>query len=136
MSAANGHVTPKVNGPDGTEVVPVYTETFRATTQNDTLVHKTLCGETEIEAIGEDEWRITLEGLVLKSQLQDLFAMRPANNELTVIGEARVHRGVTFDRFTYEQTDEHNVGEFDVDGSRVQEPLFRFQLQTQDDQTV
>ena len=135
MSASNGQVAPTVIGAEGTEVTPVYTETFRATTQNDTLVHKTLCGETQIEAVGEDEWRITLEGLVLKRQLEDLFAMRPANNQVTVIGEARAHRNVTFDRFTYEQTDEHNVGEFDIDGNRVEEPLFRFQLQTQDDET-
>lgn len=133
---------PTIVGPGGTRVTPVYTEKLSATTQNDSRVHQTLCGQTYVEGIGETEWRVTLEGLVIKDQLIDLFDMRPADNEITVIGEARVHENVTFDRFTYEQNDELGRGKFEYDisaagdGSAVQEvesPLFSFQLQTEGD---
>lgn len=113
------------------EVQPVYTETFRATTENDNRVHKTLCGQRKVESIGEDEWRITIEGVVTESQLLELIEMRPANNELKIIANPIGHKynSVTFDRFTYEITDELNRGDFG-DGA---EPLAEFQLQTQDD---
>lgn len=128
-----GIVEPTLVGPNGTEVTPVFTETLRGTTQNDNVVHKTLCGDTTVEPVGEDEWRVTMEGLVLKEQLQELFEMRPAGNEIDVVTEARTHRDVNFDRFTYEQNDELNKGNFSYNGRNVTQPLFRFQLQTQDD---
>ena len=129
-------IRPTLVGPEGTEVTPVFTETFRATTSNDNRVHQSLCGQTEVEGIGESSWRITMEGLVLQRQLDKLFDLRPANNRIKVIAEARTHTNVTFDRFTYEQTDELNEGNFSYNGREVTEPLFRFQLQTQDDSSL
>lgn len=127
---------PTLVGPEGREVTPIYTETFRATTENDNKVHKTLCGESKVEAIGEDEWRITIEGLVITEQLEELIEMRPADNEIKVIGPVEgvtTYPDVSFDRFTYEHTDELNKGTFSFEGEEVLRQLFEFQLQTQDD---
>ncbi|MDB9247446.1 hypothetical protein PN419_00295 [Halorubrum ezzemoulense] len=129
-------VEPTLVGPEGTEVTPVFTERLRGTSTNDTVVHKSLCGQTAVEGVGEDEWRVTIEGIVLKRQFDKLVDMRPADNEIKVIGEAATHTGVTFDRFTYEQNDELNEGSFTYQGREVTEPLFEFQLQTQDDSNL
>jgi len=126
-------ISPTIRDETGREVTPVYTESLRGKSDNDNRVHKTLCGQTNVEAVGEDGWQVTLEGLVLKEQLETLFAMRPSNNEITVISDARVHRDVEFDRFIYEQRDELNTGQFRYRGNEVEQPLFRYQLQSKDD---
>lgn len=124
-------ISPIIKDPEGREVEPSYTETLRAKTENDNIVHRTLCGQSRVESVGEDEWNVTVEGIVTKSELQTLFAMRPADNKITIVGEARVHRDIEFDRFIYEQVDEEHKGEFA--GSDGAVPIFKFQLQTQDD---
>lgn len=123
-----GLVSPTIIGGGG-EVEPVYTETVRAQTENDNVQHKSLCGETENEEIGEGEWRITIEGMVLKSQLQQLIDMRPAGQDMKVVTEGKTFNEVDFDTFIWEQEDEDNYAEFD---DRI-EPVFQFQLQTTDD---
>ena len=116
------------------ELIPVYTDTFRVTTENDARTHKTLCGGTQIEEIGEDEWNITIEGIVTKQQLDTLRAMRPAGSDLKIIGPlGYVFNQINFDRFTYEVTDELNTGDFNLSDVGGAEALAEFQLQTQDD---
>lgn len=131
-------IKPTIIGPEGREVQPVYTEEIEVVTDNDTRVHKSLCGDTKVEGIGEDEWNVTIEGIVIEDQLKDLIEMRPADNEIKVIigpkGErAPTYDDVVFDRFVYRQTDEMNVGQFEYDGQQVVQPIYEFQLQTQDD---
>lgn len=129
----DSRITPTIKDAEGRQVKPVYTEKLRGRTKNDNLVHKSLCGETEVEPVGEEEWHMNIEGIVTREQLQTMFEMRPAGNELTIIGEARVHRDINFDSFIYEQTDEINTGQFDNAPSDGEVPIFKFQLQSKDD---
>ena len=136
-SQGGGGAQPTIRDGEGREVTPVVTENWRAVTENDNKVHKTLCGETQVEPIGEDEWRITISGYVTRSQAETLVEMRPANNKLDIVTELRVFNNVDFDRFRIEQSDEDNnyAGRARTQGitQRVNEPLFEFHLQTQDD---
>ena len=127
-----------VNPEDNIRVTPVYVETLRVTTENDNRVHNSLCGQTHVEPIGEDEWRITIEGGVTESQLRDLIRMRPANNELRLIASPtqleqtgqQPYQQVEFDSFTYEYTnEEHRIER----GDGTIEPYAQFQLQAQND---
>jgi hypothetical protein len=126
-------IEPTIRDTEGREVTPAYTATLRGKTDNQNITHKSLCGQTETESVGEDEWNVTMEGLVLKEQLDTLFEMRPASNKITIVGDARTHRNIDFDRFIYEQRDELNTGQFVYEGREVEQPLFDFQLQTRDD---
>ena len=125
-------VRPEGGGDQRIEVQPAYVERFAATTENDNRVHKTLCGESYVEPIGEDEWQITIEGLVTEPQLMRLIEMRPANNELKILANPieKDYNNVTFDRFTFEYQDDMNRGQFGEDDAH---PMAEFQLQTQDD---
>lgn len=131
-------ITPQIirksdeTGSDRMVVEPAYTETFRARTQNDDREHKTLCGQKYVEPIGEDEWNITIEGIVTESQLLKLIEMRPADNELKIVANpvGQKFNAVSFDQFTYELRDELNTGDF----GNGEVPLAEFQLQTRDDQ--
>jgi len=115
----------------GIEITPVYTETFRATTENDNRNHTTLCGQSYVEPVGEGEWHVTIEGQVIKDQLMQLHEMRPAEGEIKVIAEGFPDDViVTFDRFTFEQTDDHNTAVFEHEGVTKRQPVFDFQLQT------
>ena len=115
---------------DEIEVTPVYTETFRATTENDNVNHRTLCGQSHVEPIGEGEWHVTIEGVVIKDQLEKLKEMRPAEGEIKIISEGLNDVRVEFDRFVFEQTDDMNTMQVRHDGEEKLQPAFTFQLQT------
>lgn len=138
MSGSNTQpLTPTIRDAEGRTVTPVYTDTWTAVTENDNKRHQSLCGTTQIEPIGEENWRITISGLVVKSQARKLVEMRPAGNTLTIVTDIRTFTDVDFDRFRLERTDEQNVYEgrapSDTAQSRVSEPLLSFTLQTQED---
>lgn len=126
-------LNPTIKDESGRSVTPVYTGELSAYTENDNRRHRTLCGETYVEAIGEGEWNITVSGMVVLSQLRELVEMRPANNPLTVVTEVDVYRRAEFGRFEWRQSDEMNSFRGDLDGREIDEPLFEFTLQTQDD---
>ncbi len=118
-----------------TSVTPVAVTSIRGLTENSNTKHRTLCGDVAVEPVSEDEWRVTINGFVTKSQLQTLISMRPAGNVMYVDSEVGTFQEVEFDRFRWEQTDELNRYVGEADGVQVDEPLFEFQLQTRDDDT-
>jgi len=127
-------IQPVIRDEAGREVEPVYVETLRKVTENDNAKHRTLCGETQIEAVGERDLSVTIEGILLLDQLATLREMRPATNALTVIDDEGAHRNINFSRLTTEQKDELNNGRYRLNGTSVTQPAFEFQLQTVDDQ--
>lgn len=127
-------IQPVITDEEGREVKPVYVETLRKVAENDNAKHRTLCGETQIEAVGERDLSVTIEGILLLDQLATLREMRPATNALTVIDDEGTHRGINFSRLTTEQKDELNKGRYRFNGTPVTQPAFEFQLQTVDDQ--
>lgn len=127
-------IQPTITDEEGREVTPVYVETLRKVAENDNATHRTLCGETQVEAIGERDLSVTIEGILLLDQLSTLREMRPATNALTVIDDEGTHRNINFSRLTTEQKDELNKGRYRLNGVPVTQPAFEFQLQTVDDQ--
>lgn len=130
-----GTVTPTIKGDvNGTEieVTPVYTKEVEGTINSNDEDHTTLCGETQVEKNGDRNWRITIQGVVLKQQLERLKTLRPTDEAVRVITGG--HTGdVVFDQFTWTQKDEMNQGQFTLNGTEVTEPIFTFQLQTREE---
>lgn len=131
-----GDVRPTIESRESDDsVTPVYTESYEAVTENDTERHQSLCGETTVEPIGEYEWRITISGIVVESQLKSLIEMRPAGTAVDVVTNVQTHEAVNFDRFRYKQKDEYQRGNFThpETGEDIVERVYTFSLQTQDD---
>jgi len=125
-----GAITPVLKT-DERRVQPVYVADVEGTSSGNSEEHKDLCGNSHLEKIGDSRWRVTLNGVITRSQLNKLKKMQPASQEVKLISNG--HTGpVEFDRFTWTQTDDLNYGTFFIDGEEITEPLFKFQLQTRD----
>jgi|APHM01.1.fsa_nt_gi hypothetical protein len=118
-------------------VTPVATESLNARSKNDSKTHKTLCNDVQIESLGEDEWRITLSAFVVESQLERLIEMRVATNEVRVITNFKSFQDVQFDEISVKQTEDMNnfAGKL-PSGVNVDQPLYKVELQTQDENPV
>lgn len=126
-------IQPTIRDDNDNVVQPVYVETVRKRQDSDNATHTTLCGETTVEAVGEKELSVTIEGIVLLDQLEELKQMQPAERTITLIDNEGVNRGINFDRLTYEEKDELGRGSYRLNGTLVTQPAFEFQLQTVDD---
>lgn len=114
-------------------VQPVYVGELDGTSSGDGTEHRDMCGNSKFEKVGDDRWRVTLQGVVTKSQMHELKRMKPADREIKIVSD--VHTGfVEFDRFSITQTDDLNYGTFTMNGEEITEPLFKFQLQTRDNE--
>lgn len=123
-----GAITPTLKSGDY-KVQPVYTEELEGTTSGNGEEHQDMCGTPYYEKLSDSNWRVTISGVVTLSQLNELKKMNPADQEVKVISNG--HTGhVEFDRFTWTQTSDLNYGVFFIDGEEIKEPLFKFQLQT------
>lgn len=126
---------PIITDQEDRELRPLYVSELEAKSGNDSLTHRSLCGDTEIEDVGEEEWHITIEGGLLKRQVETLKAMRPATNKLDIVSDIGTYRGVSFDTVIIKQSDQDNTIQTRFDGQEIVEPLIQFQLQSRDDST-
>jgi hypothetical protein len=120
-------VTPRV-GP----VEPItMTASFQLPWSNQTS--QTECGRTIQNQNGDMDYRITIEGVLTKSQLDRLNRLR-RESEKVPVRHAAFEQSVTdvaFDQLNVERVDDN--AEIEVNG-RV-EPCYEFQLQTKENET-
>jgi len=127
-------IRPTIRDDTGRSVTPVGTESLQAETSNDSKTHKTLCNDVQIEPLGEDKWRITIMAFVVEEQLETLIEMRPAENNVRVITNFRSFQSVQFDKFRVKQTEDMNQFSGKLpSGVGVEQPLYKVELQTQDE---
>ena len=132
-----GAIEPTLKEIDGGKVVrtvqPVYVGDLEGTSSGNSEEHRDMCGNSRFEKMSDSRWRVTLSGVITRSQLNKLNKMRPADKDVKLISNMPPSK-VEFDRFTVTQTDDLNYGTFMIDGKEITEPLFKFQLQTKDDE--
>jgi len=63
-----GAITPVLKT-DERRVQPVYVADVEGTSSGNSEEHKDMCGNSHLEKIGDSRWRVTLNGVITRSQL-------------------------------------------------------------------
>jgi hypothetical protein len=90
--------------------------------------NQTACGDTIQYQGGSKDWRVIIEGIMSKSQLDRLRQLRD-QPRVEVVTEEFGRMDVAFDQLNVTRADEEDVGE--INGELG--PLLQFQLQTKED---
>lgn len=90
---------------------------------------QTACGQIIQNQVGDENWRITIEGVMTKEQMQQLDSMRGLDT-VPVVTEEFGQLQVAFDTLTVTRADEEKWGE--IEGYTG--PFLSFQLQTKEDE--
>lgn len=89
---------------------------------------QTACGQVIQQQVGAKNWRVTVEGIMTKEQLNTFMQMRD-EEVVSVITEEMGEAPVAFDTLQVERASEDAVGH--IEG--VEGPVLHFQLQTKED---
>ena len=127
---SRGVVTPTISSQHSlVEITPEATTKLNAEIHGNTTTHTDLCGTSQTETNGDTNYRITIEGVILKSTLEDLKDMQPTDEPVKLVSD--IYTGeVVFDVFTVTQESDGDHGRFTYEGVEVDQPVFTFQLQT------
>lgn len=127
-AVATPTITSPTDSPSDVEVTPVATTKLREVTQFDATTNTDLCGNAETETGAEQPARLVIEGILVKSQKEQLDVLRTTGGRAYVTSD--VYTGaITFDQLTITQKTEENTGRFSVDGRTLEGPVITFQLQ-------
>ena len=130
-----GTTTPTIEPPDylGVGVIqPEATTKLEAELHTNTTTDTNLCGESQTTKTGDKNYRITMEGVILKSTLEKMKQVPWSNDPVELVSD--IHTGgVVFDVFTFTQESDGDHGRFTFDGVEVDQPIFSFQLQTKEE---
>ena len=128
-------VTPTIKPPEEIgvgEIQPEAVTKLEAELHGNTYTDTDLCGNTQTGKNGDSNYRITMEGVILKSTLEKMGKVPWSDKSVELVSD--VHSGdVVFDIFTFSQESDGDHGRFTYEGVEVDQPIFSFQLQTKEE---
>jgi len=124
--------TPTLSSPPDSDaditVTPAATTKCESVTQFDTTSNSDLCGNSELDSGDEKPARFVIEGVLVKSQKEQLKALRRTGGRAFVTCD--IYTGVIdFDQLSITQESGSNTGTFTVGDRTLDGAVFTFQLQ-------
>jgi hypothetical protein len=109
-------------------VTPAATTKLREITTYDAKTVTNVCGDSRTESGDSKPARLVIEGVLVKSQLEQLRSLEDTGGRAYVTSDVLTGT-FEFDQFTVTQQATDNTGEFRVAGQTLEGPVFSFQLQ-------